>query len=84
MLHFTEADVRARLDPPALIRALAEAFARLGSDAITMPPRQVVELAPGTVLLIMPCSDAARANAAHSSDAVVSMPPSPVVRFFVA
>jgi ornithine cyclodeaminase len=57
MLHLSEEEVRGRLDPSALIRALAEAFARL--DYVTMPPRSHIELAAGTVLLIMPCDDAA-------------------------
>jgi hypothetical protein len=32
----------------------------------------------------MPCSDAVRMNAAALASEVVTIPPSPVVRFFVA
>src|SRR3954454_6350270 len=74
MHDFTEVDVRAALDPDALIAALRAAFAR-GFGELRMPPRTRMELAPGCILLLMPCYDAA-ANAAGVK--IVSVSPAGV------
>jgi len=57
MQSLTEQQVRELLSIDGVIAALRSAFARDFAATLCMPVRSSLELAGGTVLLLMPCYD---------------------------
>jgi ornithine cyclodeaminase/alanine dehydrogenase-like protein (mu-crystallin family) len=57
MRVITDDEARAVVPPERAIRILRDALSRHWRDTVSMPVRTQYELAPGRVLLCMPCSD---------------------------
>jgi ornithine cyclodeaminase/alanine dehydrogenase-like protein (mu-crystallin family) len=59
MQSFTENQVRQLVDVDEVITAIRAAFVRDSSPTLRMPVRTSLQLAGGSVLLLMPCYDSA-------------------------